>query len=512
MLLVEFIVGDDFEEAKHPRDNDGKFATGSGGGGGGGAKPSNAVLSTLKKHGFVKVKSADNLPSFYNVKTGVKVVIHPDPKTTAFTKKFAIHAPGKEPLAGEKGEMLDKHLSALIEKATEKASIAHTESEEDESPETMALYSTVEDYGFTAEPGAQGNTFNFQNTTGSHIIYDPSNNGWVVYEGSKFKKNGNGLGSLNNYLADTTPPIESIDTKQPDAVAKATEDAGLKLKNVDQNILAEHSYAYKSPGNEPGSVLFTKKVSGGDAFVQVNPTTLDWTVKTPGFPTKEGNGTETLKSLLSGGKVQKLESGGYSWNNSSKSIGPEAPAKPKPEAPEHEKLLKKIAEWRAQPTSLEAEALSNYKGSGYKALNTALRHNHGNKGSFGSTIAALDSYLKRSTIKEPVTLMRTVSNDANYVDQLMSMAFVGAKIQDKGFISSTTKFDLNFKGGSGAAKIKINVPAGSMGATIKPGGAGDGEYEVLLMRDSVYVVKSYDPVNRYLEVDLDQSLVPKEAT
>lgn len=273
------------------------------------------------------------------------------------------------------------------------------------------------------------------------------------------------------------------------------------------SVLTAKSYAAVPNPKNGHQALFQHGAGMNAKYVQVDPVSGAWVVQTPGFQTKAGTGAATLGDLLAGKKATQLPGGGYSWETTQEVIGPQAKEtskgaaatpKPKAETPEHVKLRKELATARATPTGTEQSAISEYKGSGYIGWNHALRH----QPSFhDAKTEALDGWLHRSgPIPVDCVLYRTVPND-EYAKILKTVLFSGAHFADYGYGSTTTDPNFNFK--PGGLKFKINVPKGTIGAVIS--GGSDSESEVLLARDTRYVVNSFDRKNSLVEVTVDHS-------
>lgn len=251
--------------------------------------------------------------------------------------------------------------------------------------------------------------------------------------------------------------------------------------------------------HELGTALFKDPSNG--SLIQYNPDTGDWIAQSKGHQMKEGNGVDNLQALLSG-KPPVFQGSKAPWQNTNKKIGP------KPEAPQpkpYELLRKKIAAARPMPTDKEADALATYKGSGYTSINNGLRHNQGYAES-SSNVKAIDSFLTRSTIPEDVTLYRGVKGD--YAKILKSVIMEGTKFVDRGFVSTSTNTG-TAQGFASGLTFAIKVPKGSMGAAVRGEHDGDGENEILIPRNSAFIVKSYDPHSGHVEVELDQSHLKK---
>src|SRR5262249_10367885 len=107
----------------------------------------------------------------------------------------------------------------------------------------------------------------------------------------------------------------------------------------------------------------------------------------------------------------------------------------------------------------------------------------------------ITEWLDNAEIPEDVVLHRT--SNGEYANIFAHSVVPGSIYIDKGFLSTTTDPNFNFKNG---ITFIINVPKGSRGAAISNTPQADGENEVLLQRNSIYRVKSISGTT--LEVEM----------
>ncbi len=167
--------------------------------------------------------------------------------------------------------------------------------------------------------------------------------------------------------------------------------------------------------------------------------------------------------------------------------------------PEHVETFKNLQAAYVAPSMTESGAINQYKGSEYESINNCLRYTDN---CIDKRVPKIESWLNINSLPHDVTVWRGVRGD--YAKILSSIAMVGTKFRDKGFLSTSTNpgFADDWSGG---LLLKINAKQGAHAATIKgPDHGSDHEYEVLFQRGSAMTVKSWDPKKKTLEVDLNQ--------
>lgn len=258
--------------------------------------------------------------------------------------------------------------------------------------------------------------------------------------------------------------------------------------------------------------------SKGDSKLYIDATSGKWTLTSPGHMTKVGDGPEALTALLTKPKADWEKAGvkNYSamenlgkYPDPSGGSSPALAAAPTTSVPTNkaEALREKIAKVRPKPMGDEQGAISDYKGSGFGSINRQARKT----GQLDAKGKKIQSWLSRAELPEDVTLYRGVT--AEYAAVLKSILDEGTVFRDRGFSSTSTSdaFAENWKKGhsSGELLLKIDAKKGQQGAAIKPAGANDGEYEILLQADSKFKVLSLDFDKGFVHVELIHDHLPK---
>lgn len=451
-----------FKEGEHPRDKDGKFATsGSGGSSGGeGSSKELRVAAPLKSlfvaHGFKKLKQSTADQITYVHPSGLHVVVHRNPKAGR-SELFSTHKKGEQPQAQHQAkgalalaDLISQHLGEGAKaKAAPEPQKAAGELDKKTDAELMASFYPESNKKDLEEAEAA----------------------YAEQQQQEAKEAGG-----------WEPEPEGLpDIKPKEVLNEKFGKYGYTPADIQPTMIDDDLIIYNKPS---GSRILLNKKTG------------EWIAETPGFTGKTGKTLEGLEQLLgSSGKQDNPP-----WKNSPTTIATASGLKPPgPEAPAHQKLIEELNAAAPKPTSAEENAISYYTGSGYGELNNNLRHQ---PGFTNPKVKALDDYLDKSTIPQDVTLYRNVSGD--YAKILKSILFKGGKFVDRGFISTSTSPNLGLGGSGGnAIKFKINVKAGSKGASVHHASSHKSEYEVLLPRGSVFHVKSYDRKNGVYEVEVE---------
>jgi phage-related protein (TIGR01555 family) len=221
-----------------------------------------------------------------------------------------------------------------------------------------------------------------------------------------------------------------------------------------------------------------------------------WTLQTPSFQTKKGQGSEALQALLDGDKA-KFESLGV--KNTMEQIPDHL--QPKPAVPVHVATRKEIAKARPTPTQEEASAISFYKGSGYISMNDKLRHS----GKHSHETKYVEAWLDRAELPIDVTVHRGIKGA--YAKFLRSMAFEGSIFMDRGFISTTTSPDFakNWgEDGYDGMTMDIAMKKGQKAAAIRAHDDSDGENEIIVQCGSMLRVVSFDFEKSHMKCELVQ--------
>ena len=137
--------------------------------------------------------------------------------------------------------------------------------------------------------------------------------------------------------------------------------------------------------------------------------------------------------------------------------------------------------------------VKHYTGSGYTLMNNLLRTGQGENSVTRMYIDQCTSALEKSRIKEDCMVHRGIGNALSEMIGISSKeiaqnpsALVGKTFTDKGFVSTGVgQYDA-----WGGVKMHIFVPAGSKGMYVDPVSTFKGEHELLLQRNSSFVIKS----------------------
>jgi hypothetical protein len=238
---------------------------------------------------------------------------------------------------------------------------------------------------------------------------------------------------------------------------------------------------YKSENG--ARVAVTTKIDG-------SPPT--WVSSAPGHLTKAGTGLESLSLLLKSGNTPPANPPWQNTGGKESAFVEEAPVHTQQP---HYTLYETLKKSGGKPNSAQSAALSHYTGTGHSTINDCLRY----KDNCADTrVAPLESYLNENRLHEPITVYRGVGGE--YAKILSSIATVGTKFVDRGFLSTSTRKDLGF----GNLNMKITAPAGTKAAAISHFGSHSNEFEVLFQRGSALEVKSYDKATNTMEVELIQ--------
>jgi hypothetical protein len=395
MMLLLHVVGDEFKEGDHPRDNSGKFSETSGGGGS--SKPQNASATTgaqagtsassgptyvpskqltqvFKKHGWQPVASSDK-PTFYSAKHNLKVVVHPPKTGSGIGSQFSAHGAvtGQQMAKGYGFKQLDYLLKNIADVAVSGSKTEQPQAQPNVAP-PAATASSKEESTTPGAPKQEMAAFGYKEDHGTENE--------VVY----VKPNG----------------------------------AAVKIK-------ADGDWVASTPGH------LTKEGSGLESLQQL------LSGKTPSAPPWK-NSSQAVQT-----KEQKHQ----------QAAQPEAQ---KQEAAKKAQVAETAAKLTAQQPPADKDeraAIDHYTNGGYTSINKGLRQGLGAASS--KTVKALDDWLAKSEVKEDLKVYRKVSGE--YANVLKSVMFPGAKFIDRGFVSTSINngwsgdlyFEINVpKGAKGA--------------------------------------------------------------
>lgn len=159
--------------------------------------------------------------------------------------------------------------------------------------------------------------------------------------------------------------------------------------------------------------------------------------------------------------------------------------------------------WNHNLSDSERKGVREYTGNAYSAMNKFLRTGsmEGTWDYYGKstekTLQLIDGCtkaLEKSRIKEDVIVHRGIGGSLTkmlgvtpaQLNQMSSSDLIGTVFTDKGFVSTgVTESDA-----WGGVKMHALIPAGSKGMYVDPVSKHKGEHELLLQRNSSFVIKS----------------------
>lgn len=354
--------------------------------------------------------------------------------------------------------------------------------------------------------------------SGAKVVVHPpqkeqkNSSNWVAHKPGALPVPGTGSANLAEILGVVVAKAQAkqvqINTPKPSNLSPEAEGIYNKIHaNTSKftaaanGFLKDKGYGNAQPGALGNSVVLTKT---GGGKVMIEPGSLSWVAETPGHMTKKGTGLENLQKLLSGEPAVFKAGENPPWENTSIQVETKVDAD---NAAKKAKLVDAIhshysslKQHAPAPSSAQANALATYGGSGYASINAALRHGEGGSTHIKNATKHIDEYLKNAELPEDTTLYRGVKGE--YAKILKSILLEGTKFVDKGFVSTSVRKEIS-EGFSHGLLFKINAPKGTKGAAIGSYSGHHGEHEVLLPRNTVFKVKSYDPHSGHVEVDVE---------
>jgi hypothetical protein len=485
----------DFKESQHPRDKDGKFTSG---GGSSGTGPSNmnkpvqvstTIGQPLSKAGFKKVKQpGPNGSVTYFHPSGVKVHVHPAPEGKKYSSKWTHEAEGQQ-TAGE-GSKLEQLLSKLVQKAeAAKPATSEKSGTPAEQAESALNKAGWENNSLLSTPMVAA----YKNPNSDSTFYVNKVDGsWFKVLPTGKTVGGENLGELQAKLgqqkAELAPaPLDGATVAAVKASGEMLKDKGYKPLEVNGTTVIYEKNLPGQPGN--GKVKYDAK-------------THEWVAQTHGHMTKEGKGLNELDLLLGGNGIPAGVKNSQQTIQTQAELAQQTEAQKKAQAAqkEHNTLKStyhKLVAQAPHPTATQQNAISKYSGNGYHQWNDKLRHDP-NFAKSDPLTKHLDDYLNNAVFEEDFTVTRKV--DGDYAKILKSIIFEGTKFIDRGYISTSATGQW-----SGSFKFVISIKKGQRGAAIGKWSHHPSEDEVLLPRNSAFVVKSYDHGSGTVHVDLDQS-------
>lgn len=478
-----------WQEAKHPRDNDGKFASTGSANGGSSVQPSkvsNRVKDVMTAAGFKKVKNSS--PTLYVHPSGAKIEIHPEPNKI-HSSTWTLHKGGeKHQGVGVKlGELL-KNAQEAVQKAKEQPSaqtsselgtpsaVHEGPSEGKHAPNEMAL-TKLESLGYSKVPSASADVLLYKKLDHPTVSFNKATGNWSMTGGE------GGIETFATYGGMATK-------LEQHAAAKAGSQASQEAQQQKFWGFLESGGWKQQTGFESSKITEHLYKDAKGQIVQIDLSSMQWVASSPGHLTKEGKGVENLEKLFAGQKGE--------WSNSSKTpgVGQTSVAAPSYKEPTSYDKFHELSAKAPEANSSQAKAISMYSGSSYQSINNLCRTSSPATVNADKTVQALDSYLNNAELPEDLTLYRKV--DGQYANILKSSLVEGCIFVDKGFISTSVSTGT----WSGSLKFVITAKKGTKGAAIGKWSSHKSEQEVLLPRLTKFHVTKYDHDKSLIEVEV----------
>lgn len=445
----------EFEEGKHPRDPDGKFAGGAYGGTKGPAYTHPALQKTLTEHGYKKEKGTpkEHTATFANP-AGHKVTIHypkgESPSATGFTS----HPPSSQfsgPKKGSGAKELGSLLSSLGARSGGTVAQAQTiAAKMDQGGVTNLINSGYKIAKLQTESGGT-----IMQKGASLVTVEPDGT-WVASAKGHLPKTGSGKESLNALLAGGLAPVGS---------------GG--WKNVGMHELpAEHAMNNTYGSYDPAQIEKVKAEQAAAAAEQAAVMQKHAEAK----KAEEAKHAQLIEHMKKGG----------SYNGKALNIAMQASGG---------KEYAQFVSHTPDPSPSQSNGIKTYTGSSYKAINQVMRSESIDKSQYAPMIKDVTNYLNKSKTTAPTILYRGV--DPGHGDSMASVIYPGATFMEKGFMSTSTSrpFANSWRGGDGQGVLfELETPAGTAAAAVTHiGVAGEHESEVLVQRRRVIQVTHWDP-------------------
>ena len=159
-------------------------------------------------------------------------------------------------------------------------------------------------------------------------------------------------------------------------------------------------------------------------------------------------------------------------------------------------------------TNAEAEGVRIYTSNDYTYINNYLRGFSDDLGHIStSTISDIDSALSKMELPADLTLYRGTNSapfmnmvDKNFNGTLDWNSLVGKTFEDRAFVSTSVERETAFKG---EVRWEINAPKGSKGGMVNTFSMFPNENELLLPRNSKFLIKGIDKVDNNIILKMD---------
>lgn len=165
-----------------------------------------------------------------------------------------------------------------------------------------------------------------------------------------------------------------------------------------------------------------------------------------------------------------------------------------------------------QLTKSERTAIELYTDLDFSDINKILRNNKKyDKDAFPeeyerllTNINHISNVLKRAKTKEPIIVYRGI--DEKFINTISDKLKIGSMFKDDGFCSTTTNIKVtnNFSSKNGYL-FEIHVPKGSHAVSVKSISANESEDEILLNKESIFIIQEIDHDNHKIILELQNN-------
>ena len=241
----------------------------------------------------------------------------------------------------------------------------------------------------------------------------------------------------------------------------------------------------KVPPNQKSKVLGVLPKAPAPSITNPTPTTVKATMptggKVPVAPSKVTKGVKPTRLIAENPSPIEsekfMERVGELWAKQQQDLYgapkvPQGPYSAKLDVKKHDLIGK-----GKSITESEKGAIKNYSQSSFREMNLQLRDKNGlsdiTDGFSKRNIEEAANYLNKCVIKDEIALVRNI-NDADLTRFLQ----IGDEVYDPAFISTSTRNGVFSSYGS--VEMRIRVPAGSRGRSIRKWSSHRGEDEVVL--------------------------------
>ena len=167
-------------------------------------------------------------------------------------------------------------------------------------------------------------------------------------------------------------------------------------------------------------------------------------------------------------------------------------------------------------TTAELKALENYTTYSYRPINKLRKYLRGTLATSDSLsamelaeLSALDSAMSKAVLPKSMVVYRGAGSFSRFEQWVKNMNVGQTVMVDKGFMSTTLNKSNTTQFTIGKQRLKILVPKGSRAISVEPLTASKKEFEILLDRNSVLVVRKI--TEKEITLELLPQKIPKLA-